>query len=236
MKNTDNKKRINEVLREKNKNLIVRILMKGRKKYSEILELFPGKDSGKLNHHLKQLQELGLVEKLGDKYRMTPEGEKYGIYIDQFQLKEMYPLPVVCISIVENNKLLLGRRARRPYLGQWVLPGGKVNVGETIEEACHRQIENEIGAKIKNLKIYGIYPTVVWCGLVLSNHVYLIGVRADLKTEPKGNRNGDLDKFEFFSKEEMKKLLIPKSNIVMIDDAFKEGFNFREQVIDLNTL
>lgn len=237
MKITENiadKKKINEVLREKNKNLIVRILMKGKKNYSDILGQFPGKDSGKLNHHLKQLQELGLAEKIGDKYMITLEGEKYGVYINQFQLEEMYPIPVVCVAILDKDKILLGRRAKEPYLGQWVLPGGKVDVGETIEEACHRQIEDEIGANIKNLRVYGIYPTIVWSELVLRNHVYLIAVRAELKAEPKGNRNGDLDKFEFFSKKEMKKLIIPKSNLIMIKDAFKEGFNFKEQVIDLS--
>jgi ADP-ribose pyrophosphatase YjhB (NUDIX family) len=207
--------------------------MKGKKRYSEILKEFPSEDSGKLNHHLKKLQELDLVEKIGDKYRMTMEGEKYGVYINQFQLTEMYPIPVVCIAVVDEEKILLGRRAKKPYLKQWVLPGGKVDVGESIEDACHSEIKEEIGGEIKNLSVYGIYPTVVWSGTVLRNHVYLIGVRAELASEPKGNRNGDLDKFDFFSKDEMENLTISKSNWVMIDDAFEDQFKFKEQVIEL---
>jgi len=59
-------------------------------------------------------------------------------------------IPVVSACILGNNgKILITARPDASWsAGQWELPGGKVEDGETLSEALHREIQEEIGADI----------------------------------------------------------------------------------------
>jgi len=63
------------------------------------------------------------------------------------------PIAVVGVAIVrqdaDGHEILAGRRVKPPELaGGWELPGGKVDPGETHEQAAHREIEEELGVQI----------------------------------------------------------------------------------------
>jgi 8-oxo-dGTP diphosphatase len=53
----------------------------------------------------------------------------------------------VCVGavLVENDQLLLIRRGRGPAQGQWSVPGGRVERGETLAEAVVRELAEETG-------------------------------------------------------------------------------------------
>ena len=51
-------------------------------------------------------------------------------------------------AIFRDGKLLLVRRANAPGRGLYSLPGGRVEFGETIEQAVHREVDEETSLKI----------------------------------------------------------------------------------------
>ena len=66
--------------------------------------------------------------------------------------------PAVGIGIFvrnKNNQILLQKRINAHGANTWSLPGGHLEMYETIEEAAAREVLEEIGVKIKNLKILG---------------------------------------------------------------------------------
>jgi 8-oxo-dGTP diphosphatase len=64
-----------------------------------------------------------------------------------------YPRPMVTVDAVvfrkneTSNEVLLIKRGHYPYEGMWALPGGFVDMEETLEEAIVRELEEETGLK-----------------------------------------------------------------------------------------
>ncbi len=57
---------------------------------------------------------------------------------------------VSCNAIIlRNNKVLLVRRAEEPERGKWCFPGGRIELGETAEEAITREMKEELGIDFK---------------------------------------------------------------------------------------
>ena len=58
------------------------------------------------------------------------------------------PIQAVSAVIIENDAVLLVKRAKAPLKGKWNLPGGKVEEGESNTEAIAREIMEETGLTI----------------------------------------------------------------------------------------
>jgi ADP-ribose pyrophosphatase YjhB (NUDIX family) len=59
-----------------------------------------------------------------------------------------HPQLAVSAAIFRDGKLLLVRRARFPAKGFYSLPGGRVEFGETLHAALHREVAEETALKI----------------------------------------------------------------------------------------
>ena len=55
---------------------------------------------------------------------------------------------VVAVIIDEAERVVLTRRAIAPFLGMWVMPGGKIALGEPILEALRREVVEEVGLRV----------------------------------------------------------------------------------------
>jgi ADP-ribose pyrophosphatase YjhB (NUDIX family) len=72
------------------------------------------------------------------------------------------PQLAVSAAIFREGKVLLVRRARSPGKGFHSLPGGRVEFGETLTEALHREVQEETGLKIEIIGLAGwreVLPT-----------------------------------------------------------------------------
>jgi 8-oxo-dGTP diphosphatase len=56
----------------------------------------------------------------------------------------------VCVGaiVVEDDRLLMVRRGQLPAAGEWSVPGGRVEHGETLAEAVVREVEEETGLEV----------------------------------------------------------------------------------------
>jgi 8-oxo-dGTP diphosphatase len=74
---------------------------------------------------------------------------------------EDYPRPSVTVDLViftiaENDlKVLLVRRGGEPFKGRWALPGGFVEIDESLESAAARELEEEVG--VRNVYLEQLY-------------------------------------------------------------------------------
>ena len=66
-----------------------------------------------------------------------------------------HPQLAVSAAIFRDGKILLVRRARSPAKGFYSLPGGRVEFGESLHQALHREVDEETGLKIAILGLAG---------------------------------------------------------------------------------
>ncbi len=64
------------------------------------------------------------------------------------RLYPRFPRVGVAGVVVQDNKVLVIKRGTPPGKGEWNLPGGLVELGETLEEALKREIQEETGLKV----------------------------------------------------------------------------------------
>ena len=66
-------------------------------------------------------------------------------------------LTVDCVVIDSAGRVLLIERRAPPFRGQLALPGGFVDLGETVEDACRREVLEETGVEVGKLRLVGVY-------------------------------------------------------------------------------
>lgn len=72
-----------------------------------------------------------------------------------------YPRPMLtadCI-VMRGDEVLLVRRGREPYKGCWALPGGFMEMDETIERCAVRELQEETGIEVGQgqLRLVGVF-------------------------------------------------------------------------------
>ena len=62
-----------------------------------------------------------------------------------------------CVIRDNDGRIVLIRRQNDPFRGGYALPGGFVDIGETVEAACRREVLEETGLSVGALKLVGVY-------------------------------------------------------------------------------
>ncbi len=70
--------------------------------------------------------------------------------------------PVVGIGgvIIEQGRTLLIRRGSEPLRGEWSIPGGTLEVGETLQEGVARELLEETGVEIRVLELIEVFDRI----------------------------------------------------------------------------
>ena len=74
----------------------------------------------------------------------------------------MTPTPVVGVVCFRGDEVLLIRRANPPRQGEWSLPGGRIEPGEPVLDAAHRELREETGVEAELIGLIdvvdGVFP------------------------------------------------------------------------------
>ena len=70
--------------------------------------------------------------------------------------------PIVGVGgvVIEDGRALLIRRGSEPLLGQWSIPGGTLELGETLAEGAERELKEETGLEVRVLELIEVFERI----------------------------------------------------------------------------
>jgi ADP-ribose pyrophosphatase YjhB (NUDIX family) len=133
--------------------------------------------SNKLSYHLKNLTKKGLLVKEDNYYSLSNASE----YIIPYLSEKNSSLPVLLIYIGNKNNAYLYKRNKRPFKDMLSLPGGRILLGESLNQAAERLMKKDnIKAKLK--QVHSISLEHVKSKNNIVHSFLLIFVSAETKT------------------------------------------------------
>lgn len=133
------------------------------------------------------------------------------------------PLIGVGAIIVQGGKVVLVRRGHAPLEGEWSIPGGVLEVGETMREGVIREAREETSLTVEALDLLGVYDRVLRDdrGQVLYHYVlidFLCRVREGSLREA-----GDAAEARWFTQQEASALPLPPDTAEVVRLAFEKS-------------
>lgn len=92
--------------------------------------------------------------------------------------------------VLSEGRVLLIRRAKAPLKGRWSIPGGTVELGETLEEALVREMREETGLEVKPLRLLTVFDRIERAGGQVVFHYVIADYLCQCRSDPSSARAG----------------------------------------------
>ncbi len=137
-------------------------------------------------------------------------------------MKREYPEhPIVGVGgvVIRGNRVLLIRRGREPLKGEWSIPGGMLELGESLKDGVKRELLEETGLKVRPLETLTVFDRIQKNGRRVQYHYVIV----DYLCRSVGGRlksGSDVLDARWVEREELPRYRITPKAASVIADAF----------------
>lgn len=134
-----------------------------------------------------------------------------------------HPLVGVGAIIIKSNRVVLVKRAHAPLLGEWSIPGGLLETGETLRQGAEREALEETGLVVRATELMGVFERIVAGDDQRTRYHYVLvdflceAVSGEVKA------SGDASDARWFSRDEIVELPLPEDTASVIGEAFSKS-------------
>jgi 8-oxo-dGTP diphosphatase len=141
-------------------------------------------------------------------------------------MQREYPdRPVVGVGaiIVDGGRVALVKRGQAPLLGEWSIPGGMLELGETLRQGTEREALEETGLVVRATELLGVFDRVVLDEEKRCQYHYVLidflcqRISGDLRAA------GDAADARWFIPEEVSKLPLPEDTAGVIRQGLEKA-------------
>lgn len=141
-------------------------------------------------------------------------------------MKREYPdAPLIGVGaiIIEHDRIVLVKRAQAPLRGEWSIPGGVLEVGETLRQAAVREALEETGLRVEVGELLGVYDRILRDAdeRTLYHYVLVDFLCRRIAGEPQGA--GDATEARWFTRDEVGQLSLPQDTAEVIKLGFEKS-------------
>jgi 8-oxo-dGTP diphosphatase len=119
--------------------------------------------------------------------------------------------------------VLLVKRGHPPLQGEWSIPGGALEVGETLREAAVREAREETGLSVEATELLGVYDRVLRDPQGRTLYHYVLIDFLCRRVEGEILAAGDADEVRWYTPEEAAKLPLADDTAEVIRLAFSQA-------------
>ena len=139
--------------------------------------------------------------------------------------REFPELPLVGVGaiIIEEDRVLLVKRAHPPIEGQWSIPGGVLEVGEMVRDAAVREAREETGLVVEPGELLGVYDRILRDPEQRVQYHYVL---IDFLCRPVGGEllaASDAAEVRWFRREELPALRLAEDTLEVIGKGFEKS-------------
>jgi 8-oxo-dGTP diphosphatase len=130
--------------------------------------------------------------------------------------------PVVGVGAVVllEGKVLLVRRGKEPLRGRWVIPGGTVELGETLAEAIVREVEEETGLTVRPREVLLVFDRIEREAGRVRYHYVIVDYLCDyLRGQPRAGT--DAEAVALVGDDELPAYDLPLPALELVREAFR---------------
>jgi 8-oxo-dGTP diphosphatase len=134
-----------------------------------------------------------------------------------------FPLVGVGAIIIEDGRVLLVKRGHPPLAAEWSIPGGVLEVGETLREAAIREAREETCLTVEPADLLGVYDRVLHDddGRTVYHYVLIDFLCRQVGGEARAA--DDADEVRWFTLEEAGELALPEDTAEVIRLGFQKA-------------
>lgn len=120
--------------------------------------------------------------------------------------------------VVHDGRVLLIRRGKPPLFGRWIIPGGTVELGETLEQALVREMEEETGLRVRPGELLTLFDRIERDGERVLYHYVIADYLCEIES---GTLRAGSDALEaaFVAPDELHAFDLPAKALEVIDAA-----------------
>ena len=132
------------------------------------------------------------------------------------------PLVGVGAIIIDDGRVLLVKRGHSPLAGEWSIPGGVLELGETLHQAAIREAQEETCLTVETAELLGVYDRVLRDddGRTLYHFVLIDFLCRRVAGEPQAA--DDADEVRWFTPAEVAELGLAEDTAQVIRQGFKK--------------
>jgi ADP-ribose pyrophosphatase YjhB (NUDIX family) len=141
-------------------------------------------------------------------------------------MKREYPdAPLVGVGaiIIEDDRVVLVKRSHPPLAGEWSIPGGVLEVGETLREAAVREALEETGLAVAPGELLGVFDRVLRDENGRTHYHYVLIDFLCRRIAGELHAAGDADQARWFTREEASNLSLAKDTAEVIRLGFAKS-------------
>jgi len=141
-------------------------------------------------------------------------------------MKREYPdAPLVGVGaiIIEEARVALVKRGHPPLLGEWSIPGGVLEVGETLRAAAVREALEETGLTVETVELLGVFDRVLKDDAGRVRYHYVLIDFLCRRTSGTLAAAGDAVETRWFTQDETSKLPLAKDTAEVVRLGFEKA-------------